>query len=206
MVRPLDAVLERVLHIVAQVIEAELVVGPIGDIRLVCRPAFRFGHVVPDHTDAQAQKLVDRSHPFGITPGQIVIHRDHVNTVTGQGVEVDSKSGDQGFPFPGLHLSNFALMKDFTTDELHVEMTHTQGTSTRFANCGKGFGENIVKRFALFQTGFEFGGLRFQISIRELGDTPLQLIDASHQGLNPFQLSLVMTPDDLGQNRVEHGP
>ena len=186
MVRPLDAVLERVFHVVAQVIEAELVVGPIGDIRLVSRPAFRFGHVVPDHTDAQAQKLVDRSHPFGITPGQIVIHRDHVNTLTGQGVDVDSKSGDQGFPFPSLHLSNFAPMKDLTTDELHIEMTHIQGAPARFANRSKGFGENIVKRFAQFQTGFELGGLGLQISIRELGDSLLQLIDAIHQGLNPF--------------------
>ena len=56
----LHAVLERGGHVVAQVVEAELVVGRVGDVGGVGHPALVGAHVREDHADGQPEELVTR--------------------------------------------------------------------------------------------------------------------------------------------------
>ena len=55
----LDQVLGEHGHVVAQVVEAELVVGAVGDVGVVGRPALLRLHGGQDHPDLQAEEAVD---------------------------------------------------------------------------------------------------------------------------------------------------
>ena len=60
----LHAVLEAERHVVAQVVEAELIVRAVGDIRVVCLAAFGRIHLREDGADIEPQEMVDTSHPL----------------------------------------------------------------------------------------------------------------------------------------------
>ena len=53
---PLDHVVQPVLHVVAQVVEAELVVGAVGDVAGVGRLALLVVELVHDHADGEAEE------------------------------------------------------------------------------------------------------------------------------------------------------
>ena len=97
-------------HVVAQVVESELGVGRVRDVgsvsvgfgrrAQVLQPRIAMGLVekvrVVDEgagrpyvdTDAQSEQVVDRPHPAGVTPSEVVVHRDEVHALAGKGVEV----------------------------------------------------------------------------------------------------------------------
>ena len=65
------------------------------------------------------------THPLGITTGEVVVDRDHVNATTGKCIEVTRQGGDQGLALASFHLSDLAFMEDHATNQLNVEMAHT---------------------------------------------------------------------------------
>ena len=99
----LDPVCRLIDHVVAQVVKAVLVVGTVGDVRAVSGLLFLACHVRQIDADAQAQKVVELAHPLGVAIGQIVIDGDDMNTLAGQGVEVDRHGGGQRLAFTGSH-------------------------------------------------------------------------------------------------------
>ena len=99
----LHAILYLKLHVVAQVVEAELVICSVGDVGRVCGAALVVVQVVDDDAHRQPQKLVDLAHPLGIALGQVVVHRDHVHAVPRQRIQIAGQRGHQRFAFAGLH-------------------------------------------------------------------------------------------------------
>ena len=97
-------VLEGELHVVAQVVEAEFVVLAVGDVGEVGIALHALGLVRNDHATAQAQEAIYPTHPLRIAGGEVVVDRDDVHTVAGQGIQHRRTGGDQGFAFAGLHL------------------------------------------------------------------------------------------------------
>ena len=83
-------------HVVAQVVEAELRVGAVGDVAAVGGAALVVGHHVLDHADRDAQRLVDRPHPAGVAAGQVVVDRHQVDVDAGQGVQVERQRWPPG--------------------------------------------------------------------------------------------------------------
>ncbi len=83
-VAALHLVLAGGRHVVAEVVEPELVVRPVRDIGAV-REAFRVVviDVGDDDTDVEAEGPVDLAHPLGVTAGQVVVHGDDVDAVAG---------------------------------------------------------------------------------------------------------------------------
>ena len=47
--------------------------------------------VVDDDPDCQAEKTIDLAHPLGVAPGEIVVDRDDVHSVTGQRIEINGE-------------------------------------------------------------------------------------------------------------------
>ena len=78
-VAALDHVLELELHVVAQVVEAELVVRPVGDVAGVGLLALVVEQGVLDAADRQAQEPVDLAHPLGVAAGEVVVDRHDVD-------------------------------------------------------------------------------------------------------------------------------
>ena len=84
-VAPLHLPVAAHRHVVAQVVEAELVVGAVGDVARVLRPL-----LVPvvvagdDETDGEAEPAVDLTHPLGVALDQVVVDRDEVHALAGR--------------------------------------------------------------------------------------------------------------------------
>ncbi len=120
---PLGHGIQAVLHVVAQVVETQLVVGAVGDVAGVGRLALLVVELVHDHADAEAEERVDLAHPLGVALGEVVVHRHDMHALAFEGVEIDRQGGDQRLAFAGLHLGDLALMKHHAALELDVEVT-----------------------------------------------------------------------------------
>ncbi len=148
-VAALHAILDVELHVVAQVVEAEFVVGAVGDVGGVGVAAFVVAEVVDDDADGEPEELVDLAHPFGVALGQVVVDRDDVDAVAGERVEIAGKGGDEGFAFAGFHFRDLALVQNHAADQLHVEVAHLDAAPAGFADDCEGFGQDLVESGAL---------------------------------------------------------
>ena len=146
-VATLHAVLDVEFHVVAQVVEAELVVGAVGNVGSVSFAALVVIELVDNYANGQAQKTVELAHPFGVALGQIVIDGNHVHATAAEGVQVDRQGGDQRFSFAGLHFGDSAFVQNHASDELHVKVPHVQNATAGFADHGKGFYQDFVEDF-----------------------------------------------------------
>ena len=79
-VAALDAVADAKLHVVAQIVEAVLVVGAVGDVAVVAVAAFIIVQVVNNNSDRKAQGLINAAHPFRVALGQIVVDGHHMDS------------------------------------------------------------------------------------------------------------------------------
>ena len=71
-VAALHPVLQRLHHVVAQIVEAELVVGAVGDVALVaCATRHRARLGVVNAADGEPEVLVDVPHPLRVATGEI---------------------------------------------------------------------------------------------------------------------------------------
>ena len=158
----LDPLVQLRDHVVAQVVEAELVVGAVGDVGLVglaprARPQVdeplvvrrvarleQVRRVVGDDADRQAQEVVDRAHPLGVAAGQVVVDGDDVDAPAGQAVEGGGQRRDQRLALAGLHLGDPALVQDDAADQLDVEVAHPEGPLHRLARRGEDLGQDLV--------------------------------------------------------------
>jgi hypothetical protein len=137
-----------------------------------------------------------------------------VDAVAGERVEVAGKRGDERFAFAGLHLGDFAGVKDHAADHLNVEVTHADGADTGFAHDGEGLGEDFVER-ALFSggdlvgvgktfdcggdAGAEFGGLGGKLLVGELFERGLVRVDLLERGEQALDGTLVGGAEDFGE-------
>ncbi len=175
----LDPLLQREHHVVAQVVEAELVVGAVGDVGQVGRAALgRGGLGVVQAGNGEAEVLEDVAHPLGVAAGQVVVDRDQVRPAPGERVEIERQRGDEGLALAGGHLGDPPLMEHDPADELDVvghhvpdELVpdHLHGGAHQPAaglpHGGEGLGEELV----------EGGGHVLLVDRLELLEAPLQL-------------------------------
>ena len=175
--RPVDHVLEPELHVVAQIVEAELVVGAVGDIGGIGLAALVVVEVVDDAADRETEKTVDLSHPLGVAAGEIVVDRDDVHAVAGERVQIDREGRDQGLAFAGLHLGDHAAVQHDPAHQLHVEMALAERALGGFAHRGKRVGQDVVELGAVGQLPLELRGPGAQLVIRQRDQLRLQLVD-----------------------------
>ena len=121
-------------HVVAQVVEAELVVGAVGDVHGVLRAALDRRHRRQDHAGRQAEEAVHAAHQLGLVLGQVVVDRDDVHALAGERVEVAGGGRDQGLALAGLHLGDVAQVQGGAAHDLDVEVPLAQGAGRRLAD------------------------------------------------------------------------
>ena len=156
----LDAALGGPGHVVAQVVEAELVVGAVGDVAGVFLAPDLVVHVGEDHADREAEVAVDLAHPLGIALGEVVVDGDDVHAVARKGVEVRGADRGEGFALAGLHLDYLAVVEDEAAEDLHVEGTLAQDSPARgLAHEGEGLGEELVEGLAGLVARLELGSV-----------------------------------------------
>ena len=143
-----DHLLAVELHIVAEVIEAQLVVRRIGDVAVIGVAALRLIKVRDDDPGCQAQEAIDGAHPFGVARREIVVDRDDMDALAFERVEVAGQSRHQRLAFTRRHFGDLAAVEDDAADHLHVEMAHAERADRRLAHRRKGFGQDVVERLA----------------------------------------------------------
>src|SRR5690606_27113882 len=112
-------------HVVAQIVETEFVVGAIRDIGAVrIAPGFGGRPVLVDAVHVRAVEHEQRTHPFAVAAGQVVVNGHDMDPSTRKRVEECRKCSHQRLSFPRGHFGNLAFMEGDTTDDLHVVVDH----------------------------------------------------------------------------------
>ncbi len=173
-------------HVVAQVVEAELGVGAVGDVGVVLRAALLRRHVGLDDADLQAEEAVDLAHPLGVALGQVVVDGDEMGAVAGHRVEVHGHGGHERLALAGLHLGDVAVVKHDAAQHLDVEGPHVERPFGRLAGDGEGLVEQLVEQLAVVVALPELSRLGAQLLVAESGHLGLELSDPG--GLLPEAL------------------
>ena len=137
------------LELVAEEVEAELLAGPVGDVAGIGGAAGAVGLAGLDAADGQPEQLVDRRHPLGVAAGQVVVDRDDVDALAGQGVEEGRHGGDQRLALAGLELGDALVVDGDAAQDLDVEMPLADRPLGRLADQGEGLEQQAVERIPL---------------------------------------------------------
>jgi hypothetical protein len=165
----LHQVVEGVRHVVAQVVEAELVVRAVGDVGIVGVAALRRLLAGEDHVGAQTEEAVDTAHPLRVTLGEVVVDGDYVDAPARQGVEVGGEHTGQGLSLTGLHLGDISPVQGGTAHDLHLVVLLAEDAPGRLTGGGEGVEQDVVESLPGLETLLEFLRLRLQLSITESG-------------------------------------
>ena len=179
-------------HVVAQVVEAELGVGAVGDIRLVGLLALGGLRTVLDEADLHAEEAVDLAHPLAVALGEVIVDGDDVDTGPREGVEVAREGGHERLALAGLHLCDLPRVQDHAADELDVEVTQPDGALGCLADDGERLGHQLVERLAVGEALAELRRLAAELFIAELRNLVFEIVDFSYpaaEGLDLFARS-----------------
>jgi hypothetical protein len=92
--------------VVAEVVEAELAGGAVGDVAGVHLAAQVGRHLLLDAAHGHAEEPVEVPHPLGVAAGEVVVDGDELGVLAGEGVEVERQRGDEGLAFAGRHFGS----------------------------------------------------------------------------------------------------
>ena len=204
-VRALHHLLARIFHVVAQVVEAELVVGAVGDVGGVGVAPLQVVQPVHDHADGEAEEGVEPAHPLGVAPGEVVVHGHDVHAAPRQRVEVNRQRGDQRLALARLHLGDLAVVQHHAADQLHVEVPQPQHPARRLPHGRERLRQQRVKRLAGRQATAELGGLALQRLVGERLHGRLQRVDRRHPALERLDAAVVGGAEDGAGDASEHG-
>ena len=192
------------LHVIAQIIEAEFIVGRIGDVGIIGLAALVFRQVGHDHTGGEAQEAIDLTHPFAVTAGQIVVHGDDMDALAFKRVQIGGERRHQRLAFAGAHFGDFAAMQDDAADHLDVEVTHAQHADRCFADGRESFGQKAVQRFAIGQALTEARRLAHQFIIAHRLDRRFEGGDLVDDLAQRFHITFVGRSEDRLGECAEH--
>ncbi len=128
---------------------------------------------------------MDPAHPLRVALGQVVVDRDDVHALAGQGVQIGSEHTGQRLALTGLHLSDVAEVQRTAAHDLDVEVPLAERALGRLPHRGEGLGQQVIQRLALGVALLELVGQRPELGVGQrlvvffdgvdLPDDPLQL-------------------------------
>ncbi len=199
---PLDHFLDAELHIVAQIVEAEFVVGAVSHVAGIGGLAFVVLQPVGDAADGETEEFVYLAHPFGVARRQIVVDRDDVHALAGDGVQIDGQGGDQGLALAGAHFGNLSLMQHHAAQQLDVVVALAQCPLGGFAYGGERVGQQIVQIGAVLVFPAEFVRARAQLVVRQFFHIGFERIDLRHDALQAFDFAIIGAAEKALRDRL----
>ena len=203
-VAPLHELRHVELHVVAEVVESELVVRPVRDVRLVRLAPLMVSQVVLNDTDRHSQETIDPTHPLRVAPGEVVVHGDDMDAVAVERVEVGGKGGHQRLSLAGLHLRDLAAVQHDAANQLHVEMAHREHAAPRLAHHGECISQKVVEAGPLIDLLAEGVGVLAQFGVGACSQVGLSLADPGNKWLDALEIPLVLRAEDLRKDGVQH--
>ena len=156
-------------HVVAQVVEAYLVIGAVGYVAGVGGAALILRKPVHYNAAGKAHKAVDLSHKFPLVRGEVIVYGDDMHAVARKGVQICGKGRGKRFSIARLHFGDAPLVKHHAAEQLYSEGVLTQNPAARLAEGGVRLGQNIVERLAVRQTRFQPRRLRLKFAVGHRG-------------------------------------
>ena len=184
-------------HVVAQIVEAELVIRAVGDVGRVGRAALLAREAVDDKADGEAHEAVDLAHPLAVALGEVVVDGDDVDALARNRVEVRRQDGDEGLALAGLHLGDAALVEDDAAYELDAEGLHAQDAPGRLAHGGEGLGHQLVQALARGVALFELLRLGLELLVREGAHLRLKGLNPVDNRVYAFKLVVAVRAEKL---------
>ena len=194
----LDFVVESTGHVVAQIIEPELIVGAVGDVGGVVDPLLRGALLEPgdDQPHLQAHPVVDPAHPLGVEAGKVVVDRHQVHALAAETIEVGGQGADKGLALSGLHLGHPAEMEGGTAHQLDVEVALTDYPAGGFAHHRESLDEEVVECLATVDAVAELVRLGPQGLVGERLDSGFVGVDVGDEALEGLELLAFTSAED----------
>ncbi len=192
-------------HVVAQVIEAELVVLAVGDVGLVRVAFLAIALRVNDDARLQSEKSVETPHPLRVAAREVVVHRDDVDAFAFERVQVRGERRDERLAFARFHLGDATLVEHHPADELHVVVTHLEDAAPRFTTRGERVDEDVVDLRAVVDLLFELDRPSFELLVRELLHLGLEVVDGGDLRQDALHLALVARAENFLECPSDHG-
>jgi hypothetical protein len=218
----LHQLLEREPHVVAQVVEAEFVVGAVRDVAQVggapvdgaqrrhadvgrgVRGIVAERRFVLDDAHRQSERVVERPHPLRVALGEVVVDGHDVHALARQRVEVRGQRRHERLALARRHLGDDALVQHHAADQLHVEVTHPEGPARGFAADRKGLGQDVFDLGAVGDALAELVRLGAKRGVVEGVHGGLERVDLGHHRHHPLDVALVLGAEDPLEDRVDH--
>jgi hypothetical protein len=159
--------------------------------------------LVADDTDREPQEFVDRAHPVGIALREILVHRDDVDALAGERVEIRGQRGHQRLALAGAHLGDAAVVECQAADELDVEVPHLERAAGRFTDDREGLGREVGGLGAVRDALAEFVRLGAQGIIAQRLEGGLERSRLAHRGLVAFDDAVIAAAEEPRQ-KIEH--
>lgn len=203
-VAALDELVLGPRHVVAEVVEAELVVRAVGDVVGVLLTALGRRHVRQDAADLEAEELVDPAHHLGVALGEVVVHRDQVDALAGQRVQVRREGADEGLALTGLHLGHVAEVQGGAAHDLDVVVTLAEDALGGLADRREGLGQQVVQALAVLVTLLVLVRERTQVGVGEVDEVLFDGVDLVRDAVqflrilpSPARMSLLKTDTEV---------
>ena len=217
----LNAVVAAGRHVVAQVIEAELVVCAVGDVGGVGFLARGGAHMleaalavlvkgvvderapVLERAHAHAERVVHRAHPVGVAPREVVVDGHDVNAAPRQRVEIGGQRGDERLALARLHLRYLALMQNDAADELDIVVALPKRALGGFADGGERPRQQRVQALAAGRGSAQVLRLNLQVVVRHALEFGFERVNLIHFGPE-FGDDLLIRPSEQFGEFAEH--
>ena len=201
-VAALDLGVEPRRHVVAEVVEAHLVVGAVGDVALVVaalllRPVLEAGD---DESDAEPEELVDLAHPLGVAAGEVVVDGDQVDAFAAQPVEVGRQRGDEGLALTGLHFGDPAEVERGAAHQLHVVVALADHAHGGLAGDGECLDQDVVEGRAVGEPISELDRLASQFVVGQAMHLVAERVDVGNDRLEGLDLLAFSRAEDAIEN------
>ena len=121
-------------RLIAQVIEARLLRRHVGHVGAIGLLPVRARHALLHERHGEPEPLIDRRHPLGVAPRQVVVEGEDVDAAAGERVERRRHHRRQRLALAGLHLDDRALVHGQGGDDLHVEGPHAEEVARQLAS------------------------------------------------------------------------
>ena len=169
-------------------IEAGLFRGDVGDVRVIGRAPVGRRHSLLNAADRQSEQTIDRTHPLGIAPGQIVVEGQDVRAAIGEGIERRRHHRRQRLPFSSQHLHDIPVVERERRDDLLVEGTLPERAARRLADQREERRPKRLARLAAAGPGVERPAATEELLVREPATLTLEGGDGGERRLIALEI------------------
>ncbi len=99
------------------------------------------GDLMLEATHGHPKTVVDRAHPLSVPASKVIVHRDDVDALVLQGIEIRRQGSHKGLAFTRAHLGDLPIMEHHAADELHIEVSKPDIPPCSLSHGGKGDGQ-----------------------------------------------------------------